>query len=435
MTGRADIVVIGAGFAGLVAARDFGERGHHVVLLEARERAGGRAWFRTFPGTTQGVELGGAWFDAGTQAALCAEIARYGIATRPAAPYLVERWFLAGQLSDALPRDGRAGDDLARLSEAVATAAGEVATGSAAALRRHDVPISEWIAPLGLSPLARDYVYARTSTMAGAAPGEHPMLAILQLVAAGLDAASLAGNARHVFSNGTTSLAEAIAADIPGEIRFGTPATAIQQSDDGVIVTTPSGKFAARLAILATPINVIGQIAFAPPLEPARQRALAEGNACTVSKVWMLATGVPERMTAGGWDTPFCAVAAEEAMDGAQLVVAFALRGALDPNDTAALQRALRVYAPEAQVLAADWHDWTGDPWSRGGWMTEPPGWSSGGVLDLLARPHGRVLMAGADIASQHAGWIAGAIVSGREAAVLGDGVMGTTVSGSRQRP
>jgi monoamine oxidase len=77
----------------------------------------------------------------------------------------------------------------------------------------------------------------------------------------------------------------------------------------------------------------------------------------------------------------------------------------------------MSVYAPNARVLAADWHDWANDPWSCGGWMSEPPGWTTGGVLDLLAQPHGRVLMAGADVASEHAGWIAGAIYSGHQAA------------------
>jgi monoamine oxidase len=97
--------------------------------------------------------------------------------------------------------------------------------------------------------------------------------------------------------------------------------------------------------------------------------------------------------------------------------VGFALHGQIDLFDPAALERALRVYAPVAHVLAATWHDWANDPWSRGGWMTEPPGWATTGVLDLLAEPHGHVVMAGADIAPAFPGWITGAIASGRAAA------------------
>ena len=51
-TERYDVVVIGAGFAGLVAARDLIEAGRTVVVLEARDRAGGRTYSTTFPGRT-----------------------------------------------------------------------------------------------------------------------------------------------------------------------------------------------------------------------------------------------------------------------------------------------------------------------------------------------------------------------------------------------
>jgi monoamine oxidase len=81
------------------------------------------------------------------------------------------------------------------------------------------------------------------------------------------------------------------------------------------------------------------------------------------------------------------------------------------------VERALQVYAPEARVRATGSHDWNADPWSRGGWMTEPPGWSTDGVLSKLSAPQGRVVMAGSDVAPQFAGWIAGAIASGATAA------------------
>lgn len=86
-----------------------------------------------------------------------------------------------------------------------------------------------------------------------------------------------------------------------------------------------------------------------------------------------------------------------------------------------AIAAALRFFVPEAELLAATGHDWTRDPWARGGWMSEPPGWATDGTLDLLARPHGRVLMAGAGVAFQTPGWISGAIHSGRAAAVTAD--------------
>jgi pseudooxynicotine oxidase len=52
-----DVVVIGGDLAGLTAARELGRRGRKVLLLEARERLGGRAWVSSFAGID--VEMGG----------------------------------------------------------------------------------------------------------------------------------------------------------------------------------------------------------------------------------------------------------------------------------------------------------------------------------------------------------------------------------------
>ena len=83
----ADVVVIGAGFAGVTAARDLAQTGHRVVVLEARDRIGGRTWYRQIPGTDVWAEYGGMFISRETQPSLAAEIARYGIdVTEPTQP-------------------------------------------------------------------------------------------------------------------------------------------------------------------------------------------------------------------------------------------------------------------------------------------------------------------------------------------------------------
>ena len=71
-----DVVVIGGGLAGLTAARELGSRGRTVLLLEARERLGGRAWVSSFAGVD--VEMGGT-FVHWSQPHLWAEVTRYGL--------------------------------------------------------------------------------------------------------------------------------------------------------------------------------------------------------------------------------------------------------------------------------------------------------------------------------------------------------------------
>ena len=71
----ADVVVIGAGFAGLVAARELGRAGFDVIVLEARDRVGGRTWTDRRLG--HDLELGGTWVHW-VQPHTWAEMTRYG---------------------------------------------------------------------------------------------------------------------------------------------------------------------------------------------------------------------------------------------------------------------------------------------------------------------------------------------------------------------
>src|SRR5690242_10982505 len=72
---RADVVVIGAGFAGLIAARELGHAGLDVLVLEARDRVGGRTWTDRRLG--HDLELGGTWVHW-VQPHTWAEMTRYG---------------------------------------------------------------------------------------------------------------------------------------------------------------------------------------------------------------------------------------------------------------------------------------------------------------------------------------------------------------------
>ena len=77
---NADVVVVGAGFAGLAAARELDKRGHDVVVLEGRDRVGGRSSTATIAGVP--VDLGGT-FVGPTQDAVVAMAAELGCETVP----------------------------------------------------------------------------------------------------------------------------------------------------------------------------------------------------------------------------------------------------------------------------------------------------------------------------------------------------------------
>ena len=76
-----DAIVVGGGFAGVTAARDLTLAGYDVLLLEARDRLGGRTWVRSFAGTSLELEFGGTWVLPDEHATVMDELARYGIGT------------------------------------------------------------------------------------------------------------------------------------------------------------------------------------------------------------------------------------------------------------------------------------------------------------------------------------------------------------------
>ena len=94
-----DVVVIGGGFAGITAARDLKHRGLNVLLLEARDRLGGRTWFKEVNGFH--VELGGTWIHW-TQPFVWAEKERYGLEVQETRGCVAERVAIKvdGQVND-----------------------------------------------------------------------------------------------------------------------------------------------------------------------------------------------------------------------------------------------------------------------------------------------------------------------------------------------
>src|SRR5437867_3125521 len=94
----ADVVVIGAGFAGLIAARELGRAGLDVLVLEARDRVGGRTWTDRRLG--HDLELGGTWVHW-VQPHTWAEMTRYGrqVTRSPAVEAAGGHWQLMHEAS------------------------------------------------------------------------------------------------------------------------------------------------------------------------------------------------------------------------------------------------------------------------------------------------------------------------------------------------
>ena len=425
-----DAVVIGAGFAGLVAARDLIEAGRTVVVLEARDRPGGRTYSGTFPGTDVVIDLGAEWFDPARHHFMAAEVARYGAKFVEADKGGASRWFLDGRHSDGDEPDGLI--DMNELEEVlnrlradiapVVFAKGFTQTDTAAL----DIPFNEYLDKLNAPPAIADLLRAQSYTLTGALPEEFSALVYLREIAGfdhNPDYSFFASLARVDIGSG--GLAQRVADEIAEHIRLSEPVTSVTELSDRVEVTTATGKrYRGRQVILAAPLNTLGDIEFTPGLPPALAQLVREGHTGRCIKVWSKLSG-SKHVFAMGWPGIVeCTVKGTVSEpDGERAIMAsFGLAPDLAIDRPDLVQAGLDDLKLEATVEEVYGHDWIGDPYSKGTWLALRPGQPP--THGRVESHWGAIHLAGADFSGVWSGWVDGAIESGRDAARMVDAAL-----------
>jgi monoamine oxidase len=421
-----DAIILGGGFAGLTAARELAAAGAAVTLLEARDRLGGRTWTAPLPGSGERVELGGGFFTA-HQPRVAAALAAHGMGSRPFsawAPGVEARctWRTGGQLraGDPVPADLRA-------------EAGRVADLLAAQVDDEDaltLTLDAWCDRHAVAPPVADLLRAAWAITAGAAPGA---AAMVDLISSAADHGGLAGmptSLELVPVPGFGALADAIGAALP-EVELGAVVTHVDTSaSDRVAVTLADGRrWTARTAVLALPVNVLPALTFVPEA-PAHVAAVAGTSTGAAAKLLVRARGVEPGEVAGGHGAGLDLLVADRRLpDGTTMLVGFGPRAELPPAVTdAVVARAVGALMPAAEVVGWAWHDWTADPFALGTWAATRPGHPAA-LQPPARRPERGVVLAGADVAPEAAGWVEGAIASGEQAARQVLALLGPTTS------
>ena len=417
-----DVIVIGGGFAGVTAARECALRGRAVLLLEARDRLGGRTWSAAWDGHR--IEYGGAWVHW-HQPHTFSEITRAGLAVTMSGDAERAHWHVDGRRRSGTihERDEIARRGWDRFVDGVREALPQPHDPLAAIdrLARFDrLSIAQRIDELTLNDEEREVLTAELESLAHAPLADAGAVSVLRwhaLSGYSLKLTQETGG-RVTIDGGTGALLQAIADAAPFERRLRTPVAAVSARGDRVEVETREGTtFGAGAVIVAVPLNALGPIRFDPLLPEDKQRAIALGQASRGIKIMLRARGEPVLQNAIRAGHPFGYLGSDELDgDGRQLMIGFGPDAArCDAGDLAAVQQRLDEILPGYELLDATAHDWLADEFSRGTWAIHRPGWYEHHHA-AMRRPEGRLVFAGSDLANGWAGFIDGAIESGLRA-------------------
>lgn len=413
-----DVVVIGAGLAGLGAATALRAAGRSALVLEASGRIGGRAW------TTHPAELGGVWFDVGA-------VWLHNAETNPLVP-------IARAAGETLLRSAELRVERTFVGTREATA--EEYADYAGAWQRFEDRAAEILRTRDDVPMAEVARSMPDDTWAVTVETwEGPIICV-----ASADEFSLRDWLRNVLSGSNLVPDGGIGAFVARrlgdglDIRLSTPVTRVSWGGAGVSVETASGVVTARSAIVTVSTGVLaaGAIVFDPPLPVATQAAIHALPMGLAMKVALRTTGsdrlglplhcsIDRQVKRSGDPTmgfqcwPYKRdyvqgwVGGPVAWELARAGDAAAVDFALGQLRTLFGGRVDRVFAGGQQLVTR----WDADPFVRGAYSFVRPG--DADARAALAQPlaDGHLLFAGEACHDGMTGTVAGAWISGQDAA------------------
>ncbi len=285
-----DALVIGAGVAGLVAATELRKSGVDVIVLEARDRVGGRTLNRAIPGTDQVIEMGGQWIGP-TQHEAIALVNELGLALYPTydeGRHTADFGGRLGRYTGRIPwmLGLRTLVDVGITQLKLDAAAKKVVTDAPWTTKHADrfdgETFADWMARTVKTDGGDKFFRLVTEAVFSAEPEDMSALwAMFYLGSAGgLDALinTRKGAQQDRVVGGTQLISIKLAERLGTAVELNAPVAAIDwSSPDRATVTTSDGRtFVAKNVVLAIPQHLTTKIAITPEL-PAARRALVDG--------------------------------------------------------------------------------------------------------------------------------------------------------------
>lgn len=435
-----DAVVIGAGYAGLAAALTLADAGRSVVVLEARDRVGGRVRTDQVDGVP--LDLGGMWLGAGHDR-FAAWADRFGAQTFPTPQHGHDGLVRDGVLEriTSLPGGWATLTALPALAQLEALARRlDVARpwGAPRAAELDRITADEWLRRWIPHRRTRALLAAVFTSSFAADPVEYSLLALVTGIADGGGLREMlgaeGGAQQDLFVSGADSPARAAAEVLGDRVWLGTPVWRIERSTDGVVAQGHSGepvRVVARRAIIAIPPAQVLGLQIVPGLG-ARRRNYWQRS--PMGSAYKAAAVYPRPFWRdAGWsgavmdpDGPISSAFDATPPDGPGVLMTLVCGGAArrlaERPGPARRQLVLGAFGAWFGSSAVDpiafrevcWDD---EPWSGGGYSAVPTPGTISTLAGGTAAPDGVLHWAGTETADKSRGYIDGAIRSGERAA------------------
>ncbi len=416
-----DVIVIGAGFAGCSAAREVRRAGKNPLILEARDRIGGRTWTSDWDGRR--FERGGNFFHW-FQPHVWSEIVASGCTVKALphadrAYWLVDGELHSGELTEREAIAERAWGKFNENSKEILPFPHQPLAFPEQIRRLDNMTIEEHIDEIGLTGAERAVMIGEGEGVASGHLDDAGALVVVRWHA--LSGHTLPGTQEacgHItVAEGTIAFLQPILDEAACELRLNTPVAAIEQHDDHVVVTTRDGEaLAARAVVVTIPLNVLHDVTFDPPLSETKQGGITLGQAGIGSKLMLRVKGHSNSINALADEHPFSYIGTlfDDVADDEQVLACFGHDGdEIHADDLGWAQRELDRLVPGLTVLEINFHDWKADEFSQGTWAAHRPGWYTNYHAEMQ-RPEGRIILANSDFADGWAGFVDGALESGK---------------------
>jgi monoamine oxidase len=456
---EADVAIVGAGLAGLVAARQLVAAGARPLVVEARDRVGGRLLNEEI-GEGKVVEIGGQWIGP-TQDRIAALAAELGVATFPTYDDGREVLEMGGKRTTYSDFDRVRPELLRDLSRAISPLALIDFEQARARLDRmaRRVPLeAPWEAPRArlrdgqtfatwlrrntLTAHARSLFELVTEAVWAAEPADVSLLHVLFYTRSGSGFNSLIGTnggaQQDRFHGGSQRIALLMAKQLgPERVRLGSPVRRIEHGGDGVVVRAAGGSggsvsVRAQRAIVAVPPTIAGRIDYDPALPALRDQLtqrMPQGSVIKTMAIYDEPFWRREGLSGQGTSDlgPARVTFDNSPPDGTPGVLLGFLEGRFARHwaTRPAAERREAILAGHARLFGAraaqpvDFVErvWANEEWTRGcyGCLMTTGGWTEYGRA--LREPIGRLHWAGAETATVWNGYMDGAVRSGERAA------------------